>query len=82
MDKIKEKYADLFPSETGNVAAASVARCACLIQRNTGIPMWKLFCVIQVNPYLQYSVGMRAMTTATAPLRCVLYGAFPKTPDA
>ena len=50
-DKIEEKYADLFPSETGNVAK----------------PVWKLFCRSRRTHICSISVGMRAMTTANCP---------------
>ena len=57
-DKIEEKYADLFPSETGNVAKPlQLALGACLIQREYGYSDVETVLQIQENPYLQYFCG-------------------------
>ena len=52
-DKIEAKYADLFPSETGNVAKPlQLALGACLIQREYGYSDEEIVLQIQENPYL------------------------------
>ena len=57
-DKIESKYADLFPSETGNVAKPlQLALGACLIQREFGYSDVETVLQIQENPYLQYFCG-------------------------
>ena len=57
-DKIEAKYADLFPSETGNVAKPlQLALGACLIQREYGYSDEEIVLQIQENPYLQYFCG-------------------------
>ena len=57
-DKIEEKYADLFPSENGNVAKPlQLALGACLIQREYGYSDVETVLQIQENPYLQYFCG-------------------------
>lgn len=57
-DKIEKKYADLFPSETGNVAKPlQLALGACLIQREYGYSDVETVLQIQENPYLQYFCG-------------------------
>lgn len=57
-DKIEAKYADLFPSETGNVAKPlQLALGACLIQREYGYSDVETVLQIQENPYLQYFCG-------------------------
>ncbi len=57
-DKIEAKYADLFPSTTGNVAKPlQLALGACLIQREYGYSDEEIVLQIQENPYLQYFCG-------------------------
>ena len=57
-NKIESKYADLFPSETGNVAKPlQLALGACLIQREYGYSDEEIVLQIQENPYLQYFCG-------------------------
>ena len=57
-NKIEEKYADLFPSCTGNVAKPlQLALGACLIQREYGYSDEEIVLQIQENPYLQYFCG-------------------------
>ena len=57
-DKLEAKYADLFPSETGNVAKPlQLALGACLIQREYGYSDVETVLQIQENPYLQYFCG-------------------------
>lgn len=57
-NKIEAKYADLFPSETGNVAKPlQLALGACLIQREYGYSDEEIVLQIQENPYLQYFCG-------------------------
>ena len=57
-DKIEARYADLFPSETGNVAKPlQLALGACLIQREYGYSDVETVLQIQENPYLQYFCG-------------------------
>ena len=57
-DKIEAKYADLFPSETGNVAKPlQLALGSCLIQREYGYSDVETVLQIQENPYLQYFCG-------------------------
>ena len=54
-DKIEEKYADLFPSETGNVAKPlQLALGACLIKREHGCTDVETVFQIQENQYYQY----------------------------
>ena len=54
-DKIETKYADLFPSSTGNVAKPlQLALGACLIQKEYGYSDEEIVLQIQENPYLQY----------------------------
>lgn len=67
-DKIEEKYADLFPSETGNVAKPlQLALGACLIQREYGYSDVETVLQIRRTHICSISVGMRAMTTANCP---------------
>ena len=67
-DKLEAKYADLFPSETGNVAKPLQLALVLVSSRgSTGIPMWKLFCRFRRTHICSISVGMRAMTTANCP---------------
>ena len=67
-NKIEAKYADLFPSETGNVAKPlQLALGACLIQREYGYSDEEIVLQIQENPYLQYFADTRATTTANRP---------------
>ena len=67
-DKLEAKYADLIPSETGNVAKPlQLASGACLIQREYGYSDVETVLQIQENPYLQYFCGYAAMTTANCP---------------
>ena len=57
-DKIEAKYADLFPSSTGNVAKPlQLALGACLIQKEYGYSDEEIVLQIQENPYLQYFCG-------------------------
>ena len=57
-DKIEAKYADLFPSGTGNVAKPlQLALGACLIQKEYGYSDEEIVLQIQENPYLQYFCG-------------------------
>ena len=57
-DKIETKYAELFPSGTGNVAKPlQLALGACLIQREYGYSDEEIVLQIQENPYLQYFCG-------------------------
>lgn len=57
-DKIEAKYAELFPSGTGNVAKPlQLALGACLIQREYGYSDEEIVLQIQENPYLQYFCG-------------------------
>ena len=57
-DKIEARYADLFPSSTGNVAKPlQLALGACLIQREYGYSDEEIVLQIQENPYLQYFCG-------------------------
>ena len=57
-NKIEAKYADLFPSTTGNVAKPlQLALGACLIQREYGYSDEEIVLQIQENPYLQYFCG-------------------------
>ena len=57
-DKLEAKYADLFPSETGNVAKPlQLALGACLIQREYGYSDVETVLQIQENPYWQYFCG-------------------------
>ena len=57
-DKIEAKYANLFPSGTGNVAKPlQLALGACLIQREYAYSDEEIVLQIQENPYLQYFCG-------------------------
>ena len=57
-DKLEAKYADLFPSETGNMAKPlQLALGACLIQGEYGYSGAETVLQIQENPYLQYFCG-------------------------
>ena len=57
-DKIETKYADLFPSCTGNVAKPlQLVLGACLIQKEYGYSDEEIVLQIQENPYLQYFCG-------------------------
>lgn len=57
-DKIEAKYANLYPSGTGNVAKPlQLALGACLIQREYGYSDEEIVLQIQENPYLQYFCG-------------------------
>ena len=67
-DKIEEKYADLFPSETGNVAKPlQLALGACLIQREYGYSDVETVLQIQENPYLQYFCGYAGYNDSKLP---------------
>lgn len=56
--KIEERYADLFPSKTGNVAKPlQLALGACLIQGEYHYSDEEVTLQIQENPYLQYFCG-------------------------
>ena len=53
--KIEKKYADLFPSSTGNVAKPfQLALGACIIQQEYHYSDEEVTLQIQENPYLQY----------------------------
>ena len=67
-DKIETKYAELFPSCTGNVAKPlQLALGACLIRREYGYSDEEIVLQIQENPYLQYFTDTRATTTESRP---------------
>ena len=67
-DKIEAKYADLFPSTTGNVAKPlQLALGACLIQREYGYSDEEIVLQIQENPYLQYFCGYAAYDDSKLP---------------
>lgn len=56
--KIEKKYAELFPSSTGNVAKPlQLALGACIIQQEYGYSDEEVSLQIQENPYLQYFCG-------------------------
>lgn len=56
--KIEKKYAELFPSSTGNVAKPlQLALSACIIQQEYGYSDEEVTLQIQENPYLQYFCG-------------------------
>lgn len=57
-NKIEKKYADLFPSKTGNVAKPlQLALGACLIQQEYGFSDVEVVLQIQENAYMQYFCG-------------------------
>ena len=57
-NKIESRYADLFPSSTGNVAKPlQLVLGACLIQSEYGYSDEEVSLQIQENPYLQYFCG-------------------------
>jgi len=57
-NKIEKKYADLFPSKTGNVAKPlQLALGACLIQLEFGFSDVEVALQIQENAYMQYFCG-------------------------
>ena len=75
-DKIEAKYADLFPSATGNVAKPlQLALGACLIQREYGYSDVETVCRSRRTRICGIFVGMRATMTAshpsTHPLWCI-----------
>ena len=58
-DIFEEKYADLFPSNTGNVAKPlRMALGALIIQTKFQYPDRELIDQIAENPYLQYFIGL------------------------
>ena len=58
-DAIEEKYAELFPSDTGNPAKpVRVALGALLIQKQYGYADRELVEQIRENPYYQYFIGL------------------------
>ena len=58
-DTIEEKYAELFPSDTGNPAKpVRVALGALLIQKQYGYADRELVEQIRENPYYQYFIGL------------------------
>ncbi len=57
-NKIEKKYAELFPSKTGNVAKPlQLALGACLIQQEFGYSDVEVTLQIQENAYMQYFCG-------------------------
>lgn len=77
-DKIEAKYADLFPSSTGNVAKPlQLALGACLIQKEYGYSDEEIVLQIQENPYLQYFCGYPGYDDSKPPFNpssMVVYG--------
>lgn len=58
-DEIEEKYAKLFPSNTGNVAKPlRTALDSLLIQQQLHFPDEELVEEIRENPYFQYFIGL------------------------
>ena len=58
-DAIEEKYAELFPSDTGNPAKpVRMALGALLIQKQYGYADRELVEQIRENPYYQYFIGL------------------------
>ena len=58
-DIIEEKYAGLFPSNTGNPAKPlQMALGAVLIQKKTGLSDRELVQTIMENPYMQFFIGL------------------------
>lgn len=66
--KVEKKYADLFPSSTGNVAKPlQLALGACLIQQEYGYSDEEVTLQIQENPYLQYFCGYAGFDDSKPP---------------
>ncbi len=66
--KIEKKYADLFPSSTGNVAKPlQLALGACLIQQEHHYSDEEVTLQIQENPYLQYFCGYAGFDDSKPP---------------
>lgn len=66
--KIEKKYADLFPSSTGNVAKPlQLVLGACLIQQEYHYPDEEVTLQIQENPYLQYFCGYAGFDDSKPP---------------
>ncbi len=66
--KIEKKYADLFPSSTGNVAKPlQLALGACLIQQEYHYSDEEVTLQIQENPYLQYFCGYAGFDDSKPP---------------
>lgn len=62
-DEIEDSYADLFPSNTGNVAKpARVALGALIIKETLGLSDEETVEQIRENPYLQYFLGFKEYT--------------------
>ena len=67
-EKIEKKYADLFPSSTGNVAKPlQLALGACIIQQEYGYSDEEVSLQIQENPYLQYFCGYAGFDDSKPP---------------
>lgn len=66
--KIEGKYAELFPSSTGNVAKPlRLALGACIIQQEYGYSDEEVTLQIQENPYLQYFCGYAGFDDSKPP---------------
>lgn len=66
--KIEKKYADLFPSSTGNVAKPlQLALGSCLIQQEYHYSDEEVTLQIQENPYLQYFCGYAGFDDSKPP---------------
>lgn len=67
-NKIESRYADLFPSSTGNVAKPlQLVLGACLIQSEYGYSDEEVSLQIQENPYLQYFCGYAGFDDSKPP---------------
>lgn len=67
-EKIEARYADLFPSSTGNVAKPlRLALGACLIQGEYGYSDEEIVHQIRENPYLQYFCGYAGFDDSKPP---------------
>lgn len=67
-EKIEERYASLFPSQTGNVAKSlRLVLGALIVQQEYGYSDEETVLQIQENPYLQYFCGYRGFDDSKPP---------------